>query len=151
VTTAVFEPNKTSFAIMKLVNGYFCKTRKPWTLMSQVWILEKLDAWHGIKIARSTLNYNLKILREQGLIETVTRHKRDQVSGEFVCRVTLYKAAKKLRKFFARLATYFKRCSWIPDIKSLRQGAVPVVGAATTQVEVFDKYVEEVRRRRKKK
>lgn len=146
----VFHPNKTSMAIMKLVHGYFAKTRKPWTLMSQAWMLEKLNEWHGLKISRSTLNYNLVILRKQGLIETVTRHKRDKQTGTFVCQVTLYRASKALKKFFSRLASYFKRCGWVPDIKALRAGVVPVVGAATDAKAAHQARLEEERRRKRR-
>ncbi len=146
---AVFRPNKTSMAIMQLVHGYFCKTRKPWTLMSQKWILEHLDKWYGIKIARSTLNYNLRILREQGLIDTVTRHKRDKRSGAFICQVTLYKASKRLKKFFSKLASYFKRCGWAPDIKRLEAGHIPAVGIATHKEAAFKEWVQQKRERRR--
>lgn len=145
---ATWQPNSTSLEIMKLVHGYFSKTRKPWTLMSQEWMLEHLRLWYGLKISRSTLNYNLAILREQGLIETVTRHKRDKQTGTFICRVTLYKACRKLSKFFSKLAGYFKRCGWVPNIKALAAGYVPVVGAATTKADVCKAYVEEKRRLR---
>lgn len=146
----VFHPNKTSLAIMKLVHGYFTKTRKPWTLMSQAWMLEKLNEWYGLRISRSTLNYNLSILRQRGLIDTVTRHKRDKQTGTFICQVTLYKASKKLKKFFGALAKYFKRCGWVPDIKSLRAGAVPVVGVATDAAAAHRARLEEERRRRRR-
>jgi len=145
----VFRPNKTSMAIMQLVHGYFCSTSKPWTLMSQKWILEKMSEWYGINIARSTLNYNLKILREQGLIVTVTRHKRDKKTGAFVCQVTLYKASKKLKKFFSNLAGYFKRCGWVPDIKRLEAGHLPVVGIATTREAAFKVWLKSKRERRR--
>lgn len=143
---AVFRPNKTSLAIMQLVNGYFCKTGKPWTLMTQKWILKHLAEFYGVKIARSTLNYNLAILRKEGLVETVTRHKRDPKSGEFICQPTLYKAAKKLRRFFSRLAGYFKRCDWVPSFQALKAGYVPAVGKATTKEEVFREYLSQKRR-----
>jgi len=146
----VFHPNKTSMAIMKLVHGYFSKTRKPWTLMSQAWMLEKLAEWHDLRISRSTLNYNLKILREQGLIETVTRHKRDKQTGTFICQVTLYRASKSLKKFFSRLARYFQRCGWVPDIKAMRAGAVPVVGVATDGEALRKARLDEERRRKRR-
>jgi hypothetical protein len=145
-----FRPNRTSFAIMQLVHGYFCATRKPWTLMSQAWILEQLDKWYELRIARSTLNYNLAILREQGLIDTVTRHKRDPKTGAFLCQVTLYKASSKLKKFFGRLASYFKRCRWVPDIKALAAGHVPAVGIATSKERAFTAYVDQKRERRRR-
>lgn len=138
--TAVFRPNKTSLAIMQLVNGYFSKTRKGHTLMDQKWILKHLAAWHGVEIARSTLCYNLKILREEGLIETVKRHGRDLKTGEFVCRVTLYKSTAKMKRFFSRLASYFKRCAWVPSFRALKAGYVPVVGKTTSKEEVFREY-----------
>lgn len=143
--TAVFHPNRSSRAIMELVHAYFAKTKKPWTLMSQAWMLENLDQWYGIKMARSTLNYNLKILREQGLIVTRTRHHRDRITGEFICEVTLYRITRKLKKFFGRLASYFKRCDWVPNVKSLWAGYQPVVGAADTAQRAFDEYLRQKR------
>jgi hypothetical protein len=147
VVAAPFRPNKTSFAIMQLVHGYFCSTRKPWTLMSQKWILEQLEAWYGLRIARSTLNYNLRLLREEGIIETVTRHKRDPISGEFVCQVTLYKATKALKKYFGGLARYFKRCKWVPDVKALWAGHQPVVGRCDTPDKAYAEAVSQKRAR----
>lgn len=149
MSVIAFDPNKTSFAIMKLVHGYFTSQRKYWTLMDQQWILARLEEWYGVKIARSTLNYNLRILRQQGIIETVTRHKRCKETGELMFRVTLYKATKKLKKFFSKLAGYFKRCKWVPDIKALEKGHVPVVGVATTREAAFNETLEEKRRRRR--
>jgi repressor of nif and glnA expression len=129
-----------------LIHGYFRKTGKHWTLMSQAWILEKLEEWYGYKIARSTLNYNLRILEDQGLIDRRPRHIRCKQTGKFEPRVTLYKATAALKKFFARLAGYFKRCGWVPDAKALRAGYIPVVGKATTKKEVFEEYVRQKRR-----
>jgi hypothetical protein len=148
VLSVQFHPNRTSLQIMKLVHAYFTKTRKPWTLMSQKWLLEHLEKWYGVKIARSTLNYNLRILRKEGLLDTVTRHRRDPATGEFVPRVTLYKASRKLKKWFSKLASYFKRCGWVPDVKTLGKGHVPAVGYATTKEQAFLAYVEGKRRRR---
>ncbi|HEY6872769.1 MAG TPA: hypothetical protein VI298_08600 [Geobacteraceae bacterium] len=142
---AAFVPNRTSLAIMQLVFSYLTHKRKGWTLMDQQWMLEKLEEWYGRRISRSALNYNLAILREQGIIETVTRHKRDPRTREFVCQVTLYKLTKKLKRFFSGLANWFKRCGWVPTIKQLRMGFVPAVGAATSREEVFREY----QRRRK--
>lgn len=135
---------------MELVSGYFTRTRKGHTLMSQAWILEQLAGpWHKLKIARSTLNYNLKILRREGLIETVTRHKRDPKTGHFTCQVTLYKMTKKLRKFLYKTAGWFKRIGWVPDLKALKNGYQPVVGAATTAEDVV-KSIRQQRREREK-
>lgn len=149
MSTDTFVPNRTSLCVMQLVHGYFSKTRKPWTLMSQRWILEKLEQWHGIKIGRSTLNYNLAILRKEGLIDTVTRHKRCPKTNQFVCQVTLYKASRKLKKFFGKLAGYFRRCDWVPDVKELRAGVVPVVGKATSPERARAAYLEELRLQKK--
>lgn len=136
---------------MELVSGYFTRTRKGHTLMSQAWILEQLAGpWHKLKIARSTLNYNLKILRQQGLIETVTRHKRDPKTGHFVCQVTLYKMTKKLRKFLYKMAGWFKRIGWVPDWKALKNGYVPVVGAATSPEDAI-RSIRQQRRERERK
>lgn len=150
MATSAFVPNKTSLAIMQLVHGYFCHQKhKPWTLMSQAWILEHLEKWYGYRISRSTLNYNLRILREQGLIVTVTRHMRCPKTRQFIPRVTLYKASSKLKKFFSKLASYFKRCKWVPNVKALAAGHLPVVGAATTKEAAHAAVVEEKRRRRR--
>lgn len=136
---------------MELVSGYFTRTRKGHTLMSQAWILEQLSGpWHKLKIARSTLNYNLKILRQQGLIETVTRHKRDPKTGHFLCQVTLYKMTKKLRKFLYKMAGWFKRIGWVPDWKALKNGYVPVVGAATSPEDAI-RSIRQQRRERERK
>ena len=145
-----FRPNKTSFAIMQLIHGYFSATGKPWSLIDQQWILEHLEKWHGVRIARSTLNYNLKILREQGVIETITRHKRDKHTGHFVCQVTLYKATRALKRFFGKLASYFKRCRWVPDIKTMEKGHVPAVGRATSKEAAFDAVLDLKRERRRR-
>ncbi|MHC1696872.1 MAG: winged-helix domain-containing protein [Geobacteraceae bacterium] len=142
-----FRPNRTSEQILMLVHAYFRKTGKHWSLMSQTWILEKLEEWYGYKIARSTLNYNLRILEEQGLIDRRQRHIRCTKTGKFSPRVTLYKATSALKKFFSRLAGYFKRCGWVPDIKALRNGYRPAVGAATTSLEIHEEYVRQKRRR----
>jgi len=143
-----FIPNRTSLIIMEMIHGYFTRTRKHWSLISQEWLLDRMSEWKGYTISRSALNYNLRILRKQGLIETVTRHKRDPVTGQFLCQVTLYKMAKKLRQFFFRIASYFKRIGWVPELKTLKSGYVPAVGAATTRAEVFAAFVRERRRRR---
>lgn len=147
---AMYLPNKTSLKIMELVNGYFVKTGKPWTLMSQQWILKSLDQFYGVRIARSTLNYNLRILRKAGLIETVTRHIRDKESGTFIPRVTLYKATSKLKKFFGKVANYFKRCGWLPDIKAVRAGQVPVVGLATTKNDCITEHLKRTKRKKRR-
>jgi hypothetical protein len=136
---AAFVPNSTSEAIMRLVFSYFTKKRKSWTLMDQNWMLEHLDKWYSVKISRSTLNYNLAILRREGIIETVLRHKRDS-SGGFLPQVTLYKMTKRLAKFYSTVAAWFKRCGWLPSVKMLRMGFVPVVGRATTREEVSREY-----------
>jgi repressor of nif and glnA expression len=113
--------------------------------MSQAWMLEKLEEWYGYTIHRSTLNYNLRILEEQGLIIRQARHIRCRKTGEFVPQVTLYKISAALKKHFAKLASYFKRCGWVPDIKALRAGYLPVVGKVTTRKDVFEEYVRQKR------
>lgn len=150
-TTVPFRPNKTGFAIMQLVHGYFARTRKPWTLMSQAWMLEKLEAWHGVRISRSTLNYNLAILERNGLVERVTRHKRDGRTGEFVPQVTLYKMTKALKRFFSRLAMYYERCDWVPDVRVLAAGIVPAVGKVKSAYQAAQEYVAQLRRDREER
>ena len=136
-TTRNFMPSKSGKAIMMLLHGYFKRTGKPWAYIDQAWMLEKLEAWYQVKIARSTLNYNLKLLRDNGMIETTPRHYRDPVTNTFVCRVTLYKITKKLRSFFYKIADYFKRCGWTASIEALKAGYLPVVGRVTTPTEAI--------------
>lgn len=145
---AGFLPNSTSIAIMKLVHGYFRRTGKPWAYIDQRWLLDKLEAWYGVKIARSTLNYNLRILRKAGIFETMTRHHRDPHTGEFIPRVTMYKPTPALRRWFAKLANYFKRCGWTPSVPALAAGHMAVVGAATTR---HDAWLELNRQKKKRK
>lgn len=132
-----FMPSKSGLKIMELIHGYFKQTGKPWAYIDQAWMLEKLEQWHGVKMARSTLNYNLKLLRDNGFIETTARHYRDPATNKFVCRVSLYKITKKLRQFFYKVATYFKRIGWVPSVKALKAGFIPVVGKVTTRHEAF--------------
>jgi hypothetical protein len=141
MATLEYKPNATSLAIMQLVHGYFTKTKKSWTLMDQAWILDKLYKWHKIKIARSTLCYNLRILRQKGLLSTVTRHQRDPKTREFVCRVTLYKMTSKLKRFFNKIAAYYSRCGWVPSMRQLKSGVLPVLGAATTRESALREYL----------
>lgn len=144
-----FVPNSTSLAIMKLIHGYLTKTHKPWNLIDQKWMLTHLAKWYGVEISRSALIYNLAILRKQGIIESICRHRRDPQTGEFICEKTLYKMTRKLKSFFNKLAAYFQRCDWVPSFAQLQAGMVPVVGAATTPEEVHKACLEERRRRKK--
>lgn len=143
-----FVPNSTGLAIMKLINGYFCRTKKSHNLISQNWLLEKLAAWHDTDISRSALNYNLAILRKEGLIETVTRHKRNPQDGSFIMQVTLYLVTAKLKKFFSKLAAWFRRCGWVPSLRELRHRSVQAVGAATTAEAARQEYQAELTRRK---
>lgn len=136
-TTKRFLPSKSGELIMMLLHGYFKRTGKPWAYIDQQWMLNKLLIWHKVKMARSTLNYNLKILRENGMIETTTRHHIDPKTNQFVCRVTLYKITKKLRSFFYKIAEYFKRIGWTPSLKALKAGHMPAVGRIETREEAF--------------
>ena len=145
--SATFHPNATSFVIMKLIHGYFSKTKKPWNLIDQKWILDKLEKWHGLKISRSTLNYNLKILRGEKIIETVTRHRRDPKTGAFKCEVTLYKRTSRLKSFFNKLAKYFERCDWVPSVKRLAFGMIPVVGKVQDKAGALKEMLDERRRK----
>jgi len=103
--------NPTAQAILYLVHGYLTKKHKGWSLISQAWMLDTLADWYKIKISRSTLNYNLALLRTAGLIETQKRHKRGD-NGELICRVTLYKLTKKMRSFFYKVSRYFHNIGW---------------------------------------
>ena len=150
MATLEFKPNSTSLEIMKLVHGYFSKTKKSWTLMDQKWILDKLYKWHKIKISRSTLCYNLRILRRHGILDTVTRHQRDPKTGDFVCRITLYKMTGKLKRFFSKLASYYARCGWIPSARQLKAGVLPVLGVATSREAALREYQQLVKDMKKK-
>lgn len=139
-TTADYQPSKSGRLILLLIHGYFKKTGKPWAYLDQAWMLEKLEAWHGVIMARSTLNYNLGKLREHGFLETVKRHYRDKQTGHLIFRPTMYKPTKKLRSYFFKLAQYFKRCGWTPSLEALKAGYRAVVGAATTPEESWREY-----------
>lgn len=141
-----FYPNPTSLRIMKLLHGYFARTGKSYTLMSQKWMMERLAEFYGKRIPRSTLNYNLALLRSRGLVDSVKRHKKDPKTGQFVPQVTLYRVSSELRRWFSGLAGYFKRCGWKPTHKALAAGHVPVVGAIVTREEAL----AEVNRHRKR-
>jgi hypothetical protein len=142
-----FTPNSTQFSIMKLVHGYLKKYKKAWNLMSQEWILARLKQFYGVVISRSALNYNLAILREQKIIETVKRHKRDEVTGAFICQVTLYKMTSGLRRFFSDIAVYFKRCEWTPSKKQMAMGIHGVVGAVTSREDAHRETLADRRRK----
>ena len=148
--TKTFVPNATSLALMKLIHGYFSFTKKSHNLVSQAWLLEKLKEWHHVDISRSTLNYNLAILRKEGLIETVSRHKQDAQSGEYKMQVTLYIMTPKLKSYFSQLAAYFRRCKWVPSVRELRNRRVQPVGAATTQETADREYRAEMARQKKR-
>lgn len=132
---------------MQLLHGYFRRTGKPWAYIDQQWMLDKLLDWYGIRMARSTLNYNLKRLRENGFIDTTPRHYTDPATGKFVCRVTLYKITKKLRSFFHKVAEYFKRIGWSPSLEALKAGYLPVVGRITTKEAAWVEMCQVKRRR----
>lgn len=150
-----FHPNATSFEIMKLVMFHFCdrrrKNKKEWNLISQEWILDKLNEWHKLDISRSTLCYNLAILRKEQMIDTTCRHKRDEKTGKMLFRVTLYRPTPRLKRFFGGLAFDYKRSGWVPNIRQLQAGIVPVVGEATTKEEVHAAYVAERKRKAPRK
>ena len=148
--TSVFVPNSTGLGIMKLVHGYFSFTKKTHNLISQDWLLEKLKEWHSIDISRSALNYNLAILRKEGMIETVCRHKRNPQDGSFVMQVTLYKMTAALKKFFSRLAAYFRRCKWVPSLRELKTRVGQAVGSVTNPEECDREYRAEMAKRKKR-
>ncbi len=146
-TNVIFQPNSTQISIMKLVHGYMKKYKKQWNIMDQKWILKSLKDFYGLTLSRSALNYNLAILRAEGIIETVKRHKRDEVTGAFVCRPTLYRMTTKLKKFFNDLAVYFKRCGWTPSQKQMAMGIVGTVGAVTSRDAAQRAVLDERKRR----
>ncbi|KAB0665633.1 hypothetical protein F6V25_07885 [Oryzomonas japonica] len=146
-TTTEFAPNKTSYRLMKLFHGYFRKTGKGWAHISQGWIIGQMEAFEKQKLPASTLNYNLAILEREGFIIRQKRHIRDKSTGHLTFRPSMYKITKKLRTFFAKLATYFKRCGWTPTLPQLGRGITAVVGTVTTREEAFYEYRSQQRAR----
>ena len=144
-TTTEFAPNKTTLRIMKQLHGYFSATKKGWAHISQAWLMEMLEKYENQKVPSSTLNYNLRILEDQGFIQRQKRHKRDNVTGQIIFRPSMYKITSKLRKFFSKLATYFKRAKWTPTMKQMEYGHVPVVGVATSREEILHEYRRQAR------
>lgn len=155
-----FVPNRTQLAVMQLHHGYFCRTNKKWAIIDQTWMLCKLRDWYGIQIKRRCLAKNLAILREEGMIDSKQRHWNRPASapgdgsplpgnGHFEPRPSMYRITKKLKQFFHKLANYFKRCNWNPEIPGL---PVRVGKAAARQQEVaravqIDRINEEAERR----
>ena len=103
--------NPTAHAILSLIHGYLTKKKRTWSLISQSWMLEKLEEWYGIRISRACLSYNLALLRQYGLLESIKRHQRGP-TGALECRVTLYKLTKAMRKYFYKAASYFYNIGW---------------------------------------
>lgn len=139
-TTTEFAPNRTCLRIMKQIHGYFCKTKKSWAHISQAWLMEQLEKFEHQTVPSSTLNYNLRILEDEGFIQRQKRHIRDNTTGQIVFRPSMYKITKKLRQFFSKLANHFKRCGWTPTLKQMEHGHVPVVGEFTTRETIFHEY-----------
>lgn len=150
---SAFVPNRTQLAIMQLIHGYFCKTRREWAIIDQRWMLRKLKEWHGLEVSRSCLAKNLRFLREKGLFESQRRHWNRPVSkvgqgspqpgnGKFEPRPSLYKFTKALKAFFHSVAAYFKRCEWVPVLP----GFAPPVGkhAAAAQARHRAERIEEI-------
>jgi DNA-binding HxlR family transcriptional regulator len=138
--TSVFAPNKTSFRIMKQLHFYFTKTKKGWAHISQAWLIEQLEKFEHQKVPKSTLNYNLRILEEDGFIQRQKRHMRDKVTGELIFRPSMYRITSKLRTFFASLAKSFERGGWTPSFRQLAQGFTSVLGACFTREAAFHEY-----------
>lgn len=145
----MFLPNKTSMQLMQLIHGYFRATGKGWAHISQAWLMEKLEQWRGQKCPSSTLNYNLAILEREGFIERQRRHIRDKATGHLVFRPSMYRITSKMRKFFSKLATYFKRCGWTPTLQQLGHGHVAVVGTVTTREEALHEYRRQLLRQQR--
>lgn len=148
--TTEFAPNKTCLRIMKQLHGYFSATKKSWAHISQAWLREQLERFEKQTVPSSTLNYNLRILEEHGFIVRQKRHIRDNVTGQIVFRPSMYKITSKLRRFFSRMAMWFKRAKWTPSLPAMGHGHVPVVGACTTREEVVHEYREQWQERRKR-
>jgi DNA-binding PadR family transcriptional regulator len=143
-TTTEFAPNKTALRIMKQLHGYFSATKKSWAHISQAWLMEQIEKYEKQPIGSSTLNYNLRILEDEGFIVRQKRHIRDNVTGQIVFRPSMYRITKKMRQFFSKIATYFKRAKWTPTIKQMEHGHVPVVGECTTREAVFKEFRQQV-------
>lgn len=139
-TTKEYLPSKSGEKVLRLIFGYFKRTGKPWAYLDQQWMLDKIEDWHGVKMARSTLNYNLRKLEDAGYLVRTSRHIKD-ANGKFFPRVTMYKITKKLRTLFYRVAEFFKRIGWTPSLKQLKAGWVPVVGKVTTKEDAHREYV----------
>ena len=146
-TTTEFAPNKTCLRIMKQLHGYFSATKKGWAHISQAWLMEQLEKYEKQTVPSSTLNYNLRILEDHGFIQRQKRHIRDNATGQIIFRPSMYKITSKLRKFFSKLAGYFKRCGWTPTLRQLGNGFTAAVGLVTNRKEAFDEYRRQTRAR----
>jgi len=125
---------------MKQIHGYFSATKKGWAHISQAWLMEQLEKYEHQTVPSSTLNYNLRILEDQGFIQRQKRHIRDKATGHIIFRPSMYRITSKLRSFFGKLAAYFKRAKWTPTIKQLGNGFTAVVGDCTTREATFHEY-----------
>lgn len=95
--------NGTAYSIARLMHGYFSRKKMHYAIIDQAWMMNSLKEWYGVKISRSVLSYNLKLLRKKGLIRSVKRHKRG-VNGSFVPRPSLYFLCDPLVRFFEGVA-----------------------------------------------
>lgn len=102
--------------------------------------MEQLEKYEHISIPSSTLNYNLRILEDNGFIERTKRHIRDKTSGQIVFRPSMYRITSKLRKYFSNIAAKFKRMKWTPTFKQLANGFTAVLGDCITREATFHEY-----------
>ena len=144
--TSKFAPNKTSFRLMKQLHGYFRATGKAWAHISQAWLMDSMAKYEKQKIGRSTLNYNLAILEQEGFIERQKRHIRCKQTNQIIFRPSMYRITRKLRQFFASLATYYKNCGWTPSVPQLAHGVMFPVGVATDREKAFNAYLTQSRK-----
>jgi DNA-binding MarR family transcriptional regulator len=114
--------------------------------------MEQMDKHEAQTIGSSTLNYNLRILEENGFIERQKRHLRDRATGQIIFRPSMYKITSKLRRFFNKLADKFQRCGWTPMFRRLKNHFnPPVVGKCTSQEEVLQELRAQSLARQKQK
>lgn len=121
--------NGRPFTIAQMIHGYLRATKQEGSLIDQDWMLDRLENWYGVKIARSVLCYNLRLLVDGGYLTRLTRHRRHPKTGQFEPRVTYYRMTLKLKALFARIAAYFRSIGWQDIITASRKAAQRLAAA----------------------
>lgn len=118
MSTAAAAYNPTAFqqVVLLLLHRYFARTGRQWSYISQEWMLEKLEKWHGMKRSRRALGYALADLERAGLISRLQRHERAKDTGKFTPQVTMHRLTAGLR-------------SWIKRQMRMMRGAAPAAAA----------------------